>query len=194
MAAKTSYHHGNLREQLIAATRELVESKGPDGFSVSEACRTAGVSTAAPYKHFADRTEMLRAVALQGFAEMSEGFERAQTGKEPGSLAAITAVGIAYVEFAEANPGVFRMMFAATSDTPETEEAGHGCYEQVLRQIAIHLGKSDIDEDVMRAGFPLWTFVHGLSFLRIDGKADFGDMQLSVPEIVRDATGRLLVR
>ena len=46
----------------------------------------------------------------------------------------------------------------------------------------------------MRAGFPLWTFVHGLSFLRIDGKADFAQMQLSVPEIVREATGRLLVR
>ncbi len=192
-ATKTSYHHGNLREQLIAATRELVEAKGPDGFSVSEACRTAGVSTAAPYKHFSDRLEMLRAVAMQGFAEMSEAFDAAVEGLPPGSIDAITAIGVAYVHFAEANPGLFRMMFAATEDTPETEEAGHDCYEKVLHQIALHLGKSEVDNDVLKAGFPLWTFVHGLAFLRIDGKADFGEVPLSVEELTRMSTERLLV-
>ena len=60
---RDSYHHGDLRSQLIDATRALVEEKGPDHFSVSEACRRAGVSSAAPYKHFQDKEEMLRAVA-----------------------------------------------------------------------------------------------------------------------------------
>lgn len=192
-ATKTAYHHGNLREQLIAATRELVEAKGPDGFSVSEACRAAGVSTAAPYKHFSDRLEMLRAVAMQGFAEMSEAFDAAAEGLPQGSRETITAIGVAYVHFAEANPGTFRMMFAATEDAPETEKAGHACYGKLLRQIAIRLGKSEVDGDVLKAGFPLWTFVHGLAFLRIDGKADFGDMPLSVEELSRMATERLLI-
>ena len=60
---RSSYHHGDLRAQLIAAVRELVETQGPDGFSVSEAARSAGVSSAAPYKHFKDRSELLHAVA-----------------------------------------------------------------------------------------------------------------------------------
>jgi len=65
---KTRYHHGDLRAQLIEATRQIVEEAGPDHFSVSQACRVAGVSTAAPYRHFRDREEMLSAVTLDGMA------------------------------------------------------------------------------------------------------------------------------
>ncbi|MEJ8562537.1 TetR/AcrR family transcriptional regulator [Yoonia sp. GPGPB17] len=84
---RTSYHHGDLRSQLIEATRQLVEEKGPDHFSVSEACRRAGVSTAAPYKHFKDKTEMLREVAAAGMIRQSEQMlaELAPTPKEPGN-------------------------------------------------------------------------------------------------------------
>lgn len=189
---KTAYHHGGLREQLIATTRALVEEKGPDGFSVSEACRAAGVSTAAPYKHFADRNEMLKAVALQGFAEMTASFREAEADHTPGTLEAISAVGNAYVAYAVANPGLFKMMFAAPDDTEDTAEAGHGCYAVVLGQIAAYLGKSEVDDEVMAAGFPLWTFVHGLSFLRIDGKADFAKVQVPIDTVVREATKKLL--
>ena len=190
--AKTGYHHGDLRQQLIAATRGLVEEKGPDGFSVSEACRAAGVSTAAPYKHFVDRSAMLRAVSLEGYSEMTAAFHRAIEGLLPGSIEAISAVGVAYVDFAEANPGLFRMMFAASDDSDEMEASGQECYAVVLGQIAARLGRSDIDDEVMRAGFPLWTFVHGLSFLRIDEKAGITKMQRTVGELVADATRRLL--
>ncbi|MEM1064398.1 MAG: TetR/AcrR family transcriptional regulator [Pseudomonadota bacterium] len=191
-AQKTGYHHGDLREQLIATTRGLVEESGPDVFSVSEACRRAGVSTAAPYKHFTDREDLLRAVALQGFTEMTERFHAAVAPHVPGTLDAIAAVGTAYVAFAENNPGLFKMMFAASKDHPATEEAGHGCYGVVLNQIARYLGHAEVDDRVMEAGFPLWTFVHGLSFLRIDGKAEFAKMGASVEDIVTRATARLL--
>ena len=79
VTAKTRYHHGDLRQQLITATRALVEEKGPDGFSVSEACRAAGVSTAAPYKHFQDRTEITDGVSpgdtviVQGYHLVGDG-------------------------------------------------------------------------------------------------------------------------
>ncbi|MEM6374564.1 MAG: helix-turn-helix domain-containing protein, partial [Pseudomonadota bacterium] len=65
-AKRTNYHHGDLRADLVEATRRLVEEKGPDRFSVSDACRAAGVSTAAPYRHFEDRDEMLLAVCAEG--------------------------------------------------------------------------------------------------------------------------------
>lgn len=192
--SKTGYHHGDLRQQLVTATRALVEAKGPDLFSVSEACRAAGVSTAAPYKHFADRTEMLIAVAMEGFAEMAADAQKAVSQHPPGSDAAITAMGVSYVEFAEANPGMFKMMFAGDHKTETLEEAGHVCYGIVLGQIAARLGKSEIDEEVMQTTFPLWTFVHGLAFLRIEGKAEFAKVQSSVHDLVDMATRQLLAR
>jgi AcrR family transcriptional regulator len=190
--AKSGYHHGDLRQQLIAATRALVEEKGPDGFSVSEACRAAGVSTAAPYKHFSDRTDMLRAVRLEGYREMTDAFRRAVESLAPGSIEAIAEVGVAYVAYAEANPGLFRMMFGASDGSEEMEAAGQDCYAVVLNQIAARLGREEIDDEVMRTGFPLWTFVHGLSFLRIDEKAGFEKVQRTVEELVSEATRRLL--
>ena len=72
---RTSYHHGDLRAQLIAAVRDLVETHGPDGFSVAEAARRAGVSSAAPYKHFRDRPELLRAVAAEGMDRLRDAME-----------------------------------------------------------------------------------------------------------------------
>lgn len=189
---KTGYHHGDLRGQLIAATRALVEEKGPDGFSVSEACRAAGVSTAAPYKHFADRREMLQAVALQGYAEMREGFERELEGVAPGTAAAVARIGAAYVAFAEANPEVFRMMFAFKDKTDAMMEAGMACYGVLLDQVRRCMGRAEVDAAVMARAFPLWTFVHGLSFLRIDGKATEDKMSADVPALVTDAARRFL--
>ena len=161
--AKTAYHHGDLRQQLVAATRTLVEAKGPDLFSVSEACRAAGVSTAAPYKHFADRTEM-----------------------------PVTALGVAYVTYAEANPGMVKMMFAGDHKTEELEAAGACCYAVVLGQMAARLGKTELDAAVYQAGFPLWTFEHGLAFLRIDDKAEFARIETPLTDLVGMATRRLL--
>ena len=191
--AKTAYHHGDLRHQLIAATRRLVEEKGPEGFSVSEACRAAGVSTAAPYKHFRDRTEMLQATALEGYREMTAALQQGAEGHPAGSVEAIAAIGAAYVRFAEAHPELFKMMFAFKATTPEMEEAGMACYGVVLGQIALWAGRETVDGDVMEIGFPLWTYVHGLSFLRIDGKAEPPKVNRSIEELVDVATRGLLL-
>jgi hypothetical protein len=70
---KKNYHHGHLKEQLLDAVRQLIEEQGPDSFSIAEACRRAGVSTAAPYKHFRDRDEILHGVVLAGDAPDGRG-------------------------------------------------------------------------------------------------------------------------
>ncbi|WP_424969946.1 TetR/AcrR family transcriptional regulator [Dinoroseobacter sp. S76] len=192
VTGKAGYHHGDLRQQLVTATRELVEEKGPEGFSVSEACRRAGVSTAAPYRHFSDKTDMLAAVILEGMTEMTERLHAAASPFPHGSVEGIIASGVSYVAFAEAHPGVFRMMFSEDYKRDDLEEAGQSCYAGLLLQVAAYLGKTEVDEDVLKASFPLWTFVHGMSFLRIDGKAEFAKMQTPVEELVADATRRLL--
>ena len=192
VTTKSRYHHGDLRQQLITATRMLVEKKGPDGFSVSEACRAAGVSTAAPYKHFSDRTEMLQAVALEGFAEMTAAFQKELVSVPHGTADAVAAIGAAYVRFAEANPEVFRMMFAFKDKNAQMEADGMGCYAILLDQVMKYMGKPEVDDAVMRAGFPLWTFVHGLSFLTIDGKCEPSKVQASIEDLVGEAAHKLL--
>ena len=81
---KSRYHHGDLRAGLIEATRRLVEEKGPDGFSVSDACRLAGVSTAAPYKHFKDKNEMLVAMVMEGMVRHRDNMLAALEGIHEG--------------------------------------------------------------------------------------------------------------
>ncbi|MDJ0858321.1 MAG: TetR/AcrR family transcriptional regulator [Dinoroseobacter sp.] len=190
--AKNAYHHGDLRQQLLNATRQLVEEKGPDGFSVSEACRRAGVSTAAPYRHFSDKTDMIAALIVECMKEMTARLIEAGAAHPFGTIEAIAAGGIEYVHFAETNPAMFRLMFSENYGRSEIEEAGHDCYNSLLLQVASYLGKNEVDEEVLRESFPLWTFVHGTSFLWIDGKADFAKTQQSVEELVSEATRRLL--
>lgn len=192
---RKSYHHGDLRAGLVEATRGLVEEKGPDRFSVSDACRAAGVSTAAPYKHFADREEMLLAVALEGMARFETVMRDAVVPHVPGSLDAFTALGLSYVNFALAEPGVFRLAFGLTRTHKDHEEMvtqGMRNYGVLLGQVAAHLGKASVDDEVLNRAFPLWTFVHGLSFLLIDEKATALKLRVDLEDLIRENTRRLL--
>jgi len=193
--ARKTYHHGDLRAGLVEATRRLVEDKGPDRFSVSDACRAAGVSTAAPYKHFADREEMLLAVAREGMERFHDVMQAAVAPHEPGSLEALTRLGLAYIGFAQAEPGVFRLTFGLTRTHKDHEEMvaqGMRNYGVLLGQIAAHQGKAEVDDAVLRQAFPLWTFVHGLAFLLIDEKVTALKLTVDLEDLIRESTRRLL--
>ena len=138
---KGAYHHGDLRQQLVNALSQLIEEQGPQGFSVSEACRRAGVSTAAPYRHFSDRDDMLRAVALDAKLRLAEAFRSAIRGMPHGSMEAVHAIGKAYIAFALAQPNVFRLVFSV-SDTgcDDLRAAGEACGEVVDREVAAYHG------------------------------------------------------
>ncbi|MEM8658588.1 MAG: TetR/AcrR family transcriptional regulator [Pseudomonadota bacterium] len=195
VARRTAYHHGDLRHQLVQATRQLVEEKGPDRFSVSEACRAAGVSTAAPYRHFSDKQDMLMAVALDGMLRMSEQMSAASAPHDEGSIERVVASGIVYVDFAVREPGVFRLMFGLTEehdDNPEIKAAGAQCHGLLLRDVAAYLRKPGVDEEVLNLSFPLWTMVHGTSFLLIDRKVKVMDLEPDIPSMIRRSTERLL--
>ncbi|MCC5979148.1 MAG: TetR/AcrR family transcriptional regulator [Salinarimonas sp.] len=170
---KSAYHHGDLRAQLIAAVRELVESHGPDGFSVAEAARRAGVSSAAPYKHFKDRHEILRGVVSEAMDRLRGAMEAAAALHPPGSIEAVAAIGQAYVDFARAEPGVFRLVFGLTEgheNAPDLLAKGECCFGVVVQAVAASLGSQPGDPNVQRCAYMLWSFVHGHSFLNIDMK------------------------
>src|SRR6185437_15734828 len=111
--AERGYHHGNLKEALLRAALELIAKKGPAGFTFAEAARWAGVSPAAPYRHFRDRDELLASVALRGFEQFERALTRAWDDGRPDAMAALDRLGKAYLEFARSEPAYYSAMFEA---------------------------------------------------------------------------------
>lgn len=110
---RRGYHHGNLREALIEAALDLIAKKGPAGFTFADAARSAGVSSAAPYRHFRDRDALLADVARRGFELFAERLERAWDEGRPNAFTAFENVGRAYLAFARDEPAYYTAMFEA---------------------------------------------------------------------------------
>ena len=183
------YHHGNLREALIAAALELIVKKGTAGLTFAEAARLAGVSPAAPYRHFRDRDELMANVALRGY----ERFEAALTGAwddgRPNALAALERLGKTYLEFARTEPAFYAAMFEAgipPSATPHLREASDRAFG-VLRGAAEKLCAA-----MPAAGRPpalmvalhIWTMAHGVAALFGRGGAERRPLPMSPEELL----------
>lgn len=178
-ANKRNYHHGQLRETLVAAALDLIRSEGPQGFTLRAVARRAGVSHAAPYRHFADKNALLAFVAEEGFRRLAA-FMRARAGAGGTPLARLHAIGVAYVLFARENPAHFRVMFAAEIEEkaayPELMAAGDAAYQVLVKQVeacqAEGILKTGGREELSLAA---WSLVHGLAMLMIDGQLRCAD-------------------
>ena len=193
--SKKRFHHGDLREALIAATRELLIEHGPDGFTLADACRRAGVTTAAPYKHFRHKQEILEEIVFRGFEELTAANARAVAGGGPGTIAGITAMGISYLEFAVAQPALFRLMFGHKSEimkVRQVDESGKQCLKNVIEEVAAYSRKHGHAADAEEIALRLWTFVHGASSLQLDGDYERVAPGLDVHELITDVTPMLL--
>src|SRR3989304_287846 len=129
------YHRGNLRETLVRAALALIAEKGPGGFTFADAARWAGVSPAAPYRHFRDRDELLADVARRGFEQFADALTRAWDEGRPGVMSGFDRLGKAYLDFAKREPSYYSAMFEAgiALDTdPQLREASERAFA-VLR-------------------------------------------------------------
>ncbi|KAB2882615.1 MAG: TetR/AcrR family transcriptional regulator [Albidovulum sp.] len=109
--SKRGYHHGNLRQALIDAALALIERQGPQGFTLSDAAKSAGVTPAAVYRHFAGRDDLIAEIARQGFEIFADLMDHAFNEGRPSALAAFEATGRAYLAFARKFPGHYMAMF-----------------------------------------------------------------------------------
>jgi AcrR family transcriptional regulator len=162
------YHHGDLRAALVGAAIEGLEAGEP--FSLRAVARRAGVSAAAPYRHFADREALEAAVAVEGFADLRADLGAALAGVPADAPAsdAIAALGIAYVSFALRRPAVFRLMFGNECDDADSARvhASHGLHALLDEVIRERLAGASGAEPATA----LWALAHGLAFLHLDGK------------------------
>ena len=108
------YHHGNLREALLEAALDLIGQKGAAGFTFADAARMAGVSPAAPYRHFRDRDELLASIAQRGFEQFEAALTEAWGDGRPDTVTAFERVGRAYLNFARENPAYYSAMFESS--------------------------------------------------------------------------------
>jgi AcrR family transcriptional regulator len=159
------YHHGDLSRALVDAARRILEAEGAAALSLRAVAREAGVSPAAPYHHFKDKTELLEAVAHGGWEEVSEIIaETRRSAKDPAD--AIGDIGMAYVKFARENPALYRLMYDTTRDRssmPEhakQEDSGFAQVQSAL--IAAGCDPTDAGE-LELATIASWCAVHGLA-------------------------------
>jgi AcrR family transcriptional regulator len=184
-----AYHHGNLREALIRAALELIAQKGPAGFTFAEAARRAGVSPAAPYRHFRDRDELMASVALRGFEQFEVALTRAWNDGRPDVFAALDRLGKAYLAFARTEQAYYSAMFEAgiPSDTnPELRQAGDRAFA-VLRGAAERLCAQmppQTRPPALMLALHIWAMSHGVASLFGRGDAAQRPLPMSAEELL----------
>jgi len=178
MAAQQPYHHGSLREALLVAGRELLAERGPDAFSLSELARRVGVSTAAPYRHFADRDAIIDALADEGYVIFHAALREAvAAAADPGD--AVARIGVAYLRFAVEHPAVFQIMFRDREGRPA--EYGPPSFQTffeavVLAQQEGYLADRYPAHSVARS---IWATLHGAAVL--DSAGGFSKLGIGAP-------------
>jgi AcrR family transcriptional regulator len=165
MRSSRPYRHGNLPIALVAAAREILDESGLHAVGLRETARRVGVSATAAYRHFASKEDLLASVAAVGFRELGAAMERATRGPNP-----LSRAGLAYIEFAQQNRGLFRLMFgpvlAERVKYPALQAATDAVEGLLLRNVA-ELDQRPLEENA--AAMAAWGLVHGLSHLFVDG-------------------------
>ena len=186
------YHHGNLKEALIRAALELIAKKGPAGFTFAEAARWAGVSPAAPYRHFRDRDELLADVARRGFDQFEMVLARAWDGGRPTAFTAFDRLGKAYLHFARTEPAYYSAMFEAgipLETNPALRDAGdrafavlRGATEQLIAALP-----APSRPPVMMMALHIWALSHGIASLFGRGDAARRPLPMAPEELLEAA-------
>lgn len=169
-----SYHHGNLRRALVEAALPLLAKNGVASLSLRETAKAAGVSHAAPYRHFRDKDALLEAIAAAGYARLMQACQQAERRFPDDPRKQLVEAGMAYLLLSVENPEIIRLMFggvfALDSCGDELKQAALNAF-QSLRQIVQNGQKAGIyrKAETMDLTLASWSMVHGLSMLIVSG-------------------------
>jgi AcrR family transcriptional regulator len=168
------YHHGDLKRVVIATAQEMLREEKGWQFTLREVARRAGVSHAAPYKHFPDKGALLAELATLGFNELREALSGAIERPLRSARAEFMAGAKAYIEFGTANPSLYRLMFSADVDkkaSPELDKAGAGAFAELLGILERGQNSGAFKKQPVRGqAAAAWALVHGFTLLAIDGQ------------------------
>ncbi|MDR3513287.1 MAG: TetR/AcrR family transcriptional regulator [Caulobacteraceae bacterium] len=164
LAESKPYHHGDLRRALLRAAVAILEREGPSALSLRAVAREAGVSPAAPYHHFKDKSELLNAVALEGFERLKTVLVEAFASARKDEMR--SALGVAYVEFSQANPALYRVMWDCARNgekLPESSHDKHSAFELVKDTLREAAGGQISELDLELTAIASWCAAHGLA-------------------------------
>jgi AcrR family transcriptional regulator len=180
MAAKRPYHRVNLKQSLLDAAVALIGEVGPQGFTLREVARRAGVSHNAPYRHFRDKDDLLAEVAAQGFDGLTESIKKAMAKGRTASER-LTLAGRGYVQFALQQPQHLLVMFetpVTERQRPEHAEAAQRAFQTLLDAIVAVQAEGGLPKgDPQTFAAVAWSGVHGLAKLAIGGRLPFDAKQ-----------------
>ncbi|OYX45527.1 MAG: TetR family transcriptional regulator [Rhodobacterales bacterium 32-67-9] len=165
--AKRGYHHGNLRQALIDAALTLIEEQGPQGFTLSDAAKLAGVTPAAVYRHFAGRDELVAEIARQGFEIFADLMDHAYNGGKPTALSAFEATGRAYLAFARKFPGHYMAMFESgislntNPDLARASDRARQVFSRAAEALSQHIPAEKRPPASMFSAH-IWAMSHGV--------------------------------
>ncbi|WP_342362638.1 TetR/AcrR family transcriptional regulator [Terrarubrum flagellatum] len=194
--APRQYHHGALREALIAAADAILAERGVEGFTLREAARRAGVSAAAPAHHFASVAGLLTEVAIGGYEELTR-FLRDAHSTGSGPSAQLRVSGLGYVRFALAFPGRFKLMYRKDllNDDPRLHAAAGQAYGQLETAMRAYLGLASdapLDAEAQTLMLGCWSAVHGFAHLAIEGRFAQGGGAHRVRDFAEDRLPAML--
>jgi AcrR family transcriptional regulator len=166
------YHHGDLRRALVEAARTVLERDGPQALSLRAVAREAGVSPAAPYHHFKDKSDLLSALAEEGFSALGDAL------RVDSENATLSDIGVGYVRFARSHPALYRVMYDSARDADAMPTVAHDKKDggfQLVREALLRAGAMpDNALDLELACVAAWCAAHGVA--EMAGFAQFRPM------------------
>ena len=189
MSEKKAYHHGDLRSDLLQAAERIISEEGVGGVTMRALSERTGVSHAAPYRHFADKTGILCAVAEEGFNRLREHLIQCVQNGSKDSADRFRTIALAYIDFAILNPAQYQLMYGkelAGGSPPESLRlAARAAFKEAVTALT-----ACQDEGTVRGGdiIPLtsivWAQIHGLSMLLIDGQIRTNDLEMGMHSLL----------
>ncbi len=170
------YHHGDLRNALLAATEQLLDEVGLEGFTLREVARRAGVSHGAPAHHFDDVRGLLSEFTAESFARLASAMAERRAAADADGIEQLIATGVAYVDFALGNRARFQLMFRSDRLDPACEsllgsgDASYGHLAACIAAIAAEDGVGATPQLLADRAALAWSIVHGFATLALDNR------------------------